>query len=147
MNFEQSEFDISLNDTDGKVIVFLLDNGNIIPSQGVSLNDIKIEKPNGDYIAKITITNSIYKLREHGFVQEGIKKGRAKTYFISEKGIALYKHLFGLSKKIKENITSALIGISTGFDSENGNIDYDSIVNEVLESKKLLNETIEKQNN
>lgn len=53
---------------------------------GLTVNEIsereKIRKPN-------TIHKKVKELQAEGYVQEGVKAGKAKTYYMTEKGLSI----------------------------------------------------------
>ena len=53
---------------------------------GLTVNEIsareKVNKPN-------TIHKRIKEMQSQGYVEEGVKAGKAKTYYMTEKGIAI----------------------------------------------------------
>lgn len=132
--FNPMEFDLSVTEADTFVFDTLLDNKNVLPRNGASIKTIVAnmgEKP----LAEVTIYNILQKYKEDGYIKEGIKSGRAKTYYISDKGILLYSHLFGISQSTKEALTKSMIDTNTCFTEEN-EIDYEAIANEVLNKRR-----------
>ena len=134
MNFDPSELNMTVTDADASVLSFMLENKHIIPSRGVSLKNIKVEAE-GKFLADVTVYKTVTKFKEDGYIQEGVKCGRAKTYYITEKGIGLYNYLFGMSPRRREALTSCIISV-TGCFNEDAEIDYEAVVNEVLNSQK-----------
>lgn len=84
---ETSEIELikSLDRIDLKIIYTLLLENKLSPLQSLSLNDLVI-------YSKLQISYSsfkrrlLYKLLPLEFVEEGYKEGRAKTYYLTDKG-------------------------------------------------------------
>ena len=135
MEFNPNEFNLSVTEADTFVFDTLLENKNVLPRKGASIKMIVSnmgEKP----LAEVTVYTILNKYKKDGYIKEGIKSGRAKTYYISEKGIMLYTHLFGISQSGKEALAKSMIDTNSWFTEEN-DLDYEAIVNEVLANKRI----------
>jgi len=83
---------ISLKDIKILTLINVKDKNN--PYKAVSANDIiEFYEELESSISLPTVRRSISKLLEEGFVCEGYKRGKNKTYYISENGIKLLSEL------------------------------------------------------
>lgn len=134
MEFNPNNFNLSVTEADTMLFDNLLLNKNVLPRNGASIKRI-VSNMGDRALAEVTVYNIIKKYKEDGYIKEGVKNGRAKTYYLTEKGVLLYGHLFGVSKSAKEALAKSMLDVNECF-TEDNELDYEAIINEVFSTRK-----------
>ncbi len=92
---------VQLNEKGMTIIKMLIDETYIFPSKAITANEIFDLVSDTVELAQSSVNRIIKQLVDNDFIQEGLRAGRKKKYYVSHKGIEYYVDYatIGIDKK------------------------------------------------